>query len=248
MPYYALAAAGEYVIDIAGAPVGRIEGVLETSRGVRLVVARAFTRGSFSVLEGVELTGREVDARGVAWHRIGNSMEAVLGRGSLRREMGRLVADPFPAPFGAPQPDGDVERELRDALEQDWLTKGARVETSVVHGVAVLEGLIGTVGGKVAAERLARTTAGVWDVINRLFSDEELLAVVRSAVRRAGNAADVVHDVRVAGGEVRLTLLPDSALPDPSVEDVRQARLRAAVLAVPGVRGVVFDRVGSGDT
>ena len=37
-----------------------------------------------------------------------------------------------------------------------------------------------TVAGKLVAERLARTTAGVWEAKNRLVSDEELAALARS--------------------------------------------------------------------
>jgi hypothetical protein len=218
------------VLDAEGIAVGRIDSVLRSASGVRLVMARAFSRGGFIACLADRIAQTESDAFGLVWHTLAIGIEELTEGGVYRREMGRLVRDPFPAPYGATRPDDVVLTDVRAALDEDALTRNAELTVRVSHGVAVLSGWIDTVGGKVIAERIARVTPGVWDAVNRLTSDDELLGALRSGVRRAGGIADSVQAVRVQRGAVRLTLLPGG-------ESAAEA-LRAACLAVPGVREV----------
>jgi hypothetical protein len=157
-------------------------------------------------------------------------VEEVARNGVFRRELGRLVRDPFPLVFGVARSDDVTQAELRAALTEDALTREAEIDARVTHGVAVLAGWIPTVGGKVVAERIARTTPGVWDAVNRLTSDDELVGAVRAHVRRAGAIADVIQDLKVERGTVRITLLPGGA-------DAWNEMRRVAG-EVPGVRTV----------
>ena len=177
-----------------------------------------------------DVVSRETDELGLVWHTLGVSPQDVARAGVYRREMGRLVKDPFPLPFGAARPDGEAETALRAALAEDPLTRAAVIETRVSRGVAILAGWIDTVGGKVIAERIARLTAGVWDAVNRLTSDDELVGAVRRSVRQAGSIADVVQDLVVRRGSVRLTLLPGG--------ESAAERLKAVCQGEPGVRSV----------
>ena len=208
--------------------------MLSSASGVRLVVARAFSRAGYVVCPAGDVTRSETDARGLVWHTVRTGIDEIARAGVYRREMGRLVRDPFPMPYGAPKPDDVVAHDLRGALSDDALTSDAEVDVYVRHGVALLEGWIGTVGGKVIAERIARTTPGVWDAINRLTSDDELVGAVRAHVRRAGSVADAIQDLKVVRGTVRITLLPGSTGPT--------AELENAALEVPGVRSVELTR------
>ena len=227
-------APGDYVLDSSGAPVGRVESVLSSASGVRLVVARAFSRAGYVVCKAADVVRTETDENGLVWHTVGRGVEEIVRTGVFRREMGRLVRDRFPMPFGASLPDEVAEADLRGAFANDALTRDGEVEVRVKHGVAVLEGWIGTVGGKVIAERIARTTPGVWDAVNRLTSDDELVGAVRAHVRRAGAIADVIQDLKVARGTVRITLLPNV--------DAAPAELERVTREVPGVRGFELAR------
>ena len=84
------------------------------------------------------------------------------------------------------------------------------------------------------AERSARTSAGVWDAVNRLVSDDELVGAVRAHVRRAGALADAIQELRVEHATVRITLLPG--------RDVDSDALRRVAAEVPGVRAVELAR------
>jgi hypothetical protein len=67
-------------------------------------------------------------------------------------------------------------------LAADPLAEDGEIDLRVRHGVAVLDGWVRTVASKVQGERLARTTPGIWEARNRLFSDEEVTALVRARV------------------------------------------------------------------
>ena len=215
-----------------GTAVGRVESVLSSASGERLLIARAFSKGGYVVVARSDVASTEADGDGLTWHTLSLDGAEVASRGVFRRSLGRLMPDPFPAPYGQPRPDDEAEAELRATLRDDPLTREEEIEPRVRHGVAVLEGLIGTVGGKVVAERLARTTPGVWDALNRLHSDEELLSAVRVAVRRAGAIADAIQDVSVARGVVTVSLLSETTAA------VERAEIERACRTVPGVRAV----------
>ncbi len=224
---------GDYVLA-GDEPVGRVESILHAASGDRLVIVRAFTRTSYVVAVASDIARSEHDAAvRLTWHTLAVSLETLLGRGTFRREMGRLVRDPLPHVWGASRPNDVVQAELRVDLEQDPLTRDSELLVRVSRGVAVLEGWIGTVGGKVVAERLARTTPGVWDAVNRLASDEELVGAVGPRLRTDPEVAAAVGAVAIRLGQVRVSLLPG--------KDVSPDRVEALCLAVPGVREVIID-------
>jgi hypothetical protein len=229
-----VSAPGDYVLDSRGVAVGRIESVLTSASGVRLVVARAFSKYGYVVCARSEVALSQTDPRGLTWHTLSVTADAVARAGVFRRELGRLVKDPFPMPFGAPRLDGEAQAELTAALAEDPLTGDGDIAAHVSHGVAVLEGWIPTVGGKVIAERIARTIRGVWDAVNRLVSDDELVGAVRAHVRRTGSLADAIQELKVERATVRITLLPG--------HDGHSDALRRAAAEVPGVRAVELAR------
>jgi hypothetical protein len=92
---------------------------------------------------------------------------------------------------------------------------------------------VGTVGAKIVADRLGRTTAGVWEVVNRLVSDEELVAAVGSQLRGDPRTAAAVRGVTVELGRVTLAVAGAGQEPD-------ERALRRLREAVPGVRSVSF--------
>jgi len=225
---------GDYVLA-GDEPVGRVESVLHAASGDRLVIVRAFTRTSYVVAVTSDLARSDYDGdMGLTWHTLAVPFETLLARGMFRREMGRLVRDPLPHVWGASRPDDVVQAGLRADLEQDPLTRDSELSVRVSRGVAVLEGWIGTVGGKVVAERLARTTPGVWDAANRLASDEELVGAVGPRLRTDPEVAAAVGTVAIRLGQVRVSLLPG--------KDVSPDRVEALCRAVPGVREVTVDR------
>ncbi len=206
--------------------------VLELASGTRLVIARAYSRGSFVVATTAELAGTETDSEtGLRWHILGVTPETLAARGVFRREMGRLTRDPLPTMFGSPRDDAEAAADVQQALAEDGMTRDGDITVRVQQGVAVLEGGLGTVGGKVAAERLARTTPGIWDAVNRLVSDEELGALVRGRLRVEGLVADGVQDVAAHGSVVEVTLLPGYGR---LADDVRRV-----CADVPGLRELV---------
>src|SRR5205823_4239201 len=91
---------------------------------------------------------------------------------------------------------------------EDPLTAHSDLTVRVAHGVAVLDGWLRTMAGKLVAERLARTTPGIWEAKNRLVSDEELAALARSRARADPRLAGALTHVTADLGRltVRLTL------------------------------------------
>jgi osmotically-inducible protein OsmY len=219
--------------DPAPTPAGRIQRVLAARSGSRLLIARAFVPGSFLVAAAADVVSTTTDDRiGLRWHRLRPALAELLAGGSYRRTAGQLVPDPVPAPAPPPLDDSRAAQVLSRDLAEDPLVSGADVHVYVRHGVALLEGWVGTVGAKLVANRLGRTTAGVWDVVNRLVSDEELVAAVGSQIRADPRAA-AVRGVSVELGRVTLTVADTSRESDERVLH----RLREAV---PGVRSVSF--------
>jgi len=225
---------GGYVLA-GDEPAGRIESVLHAASGDRLVIVRAFSRTNYLVGMASDIGHSEHDAdMDLTWHRLAVPIETLLARGTFRREMGRLVPDPHPHVWGAARPDSVVEADLREDLKQDPLTRDGELVVRVSRGVAVLEGWTGTVGGKVVAERLARTTPGVWDAVNRVASDEELIGALGPQLRTDPLVAAAVGAVAIKLGRVRVSLL--------LVKEVSPGRVEALCRAVPGVRDVIVDR------
>ncbi|HEX2516535.1 MAG TPA: hypothetical protein VH257_17660, partial [Chloroflexota bacterium] len=68
----------------AVAPVGEVERVLETSRGPRLLVVRAFAPARYVVLAGEEVDGLEEAGEGevsLRWVTVRIPVDAIVGRG-----------------------------------------------------------------------------------------------------------------------------------------------------------------------
>ncbi len=227
----------------AVAPVGEVERVLETSRGPRLLVVRAFAPARYVVLAGEEVDGLEEAGEGevsLRWVTVRIPVDAIIGRGTFRREMGRLRPDPL-APGPPPVPDdARCQALLAAALRADSLVSlgDADVALRVRHGVAFLRGWVRTVAGKVQAIALARGTSGIWAARGALHSDEEIGAGVRAALRAQRDVAAVVGGYRIDLGAVVLSLLPEAP------PEVTERALRAAQGA-PGVRSAVAGTVSA---
>jgi hypothetical protein len=223
------------------APVGRVDGVLSTSRGVRLVVERASAPGTFVVLDGAGLapgepvSGPDAPETEPRWEVTAVRPEELSAGGVFRRVLGRLQAVPPASAGGAgvagapPADDAATRESLAALLRADPLLAGSEVQLSVLHGVARLTGWVPTVATKVQAYHLARTAPGVWAATTRLASDEETRLVVRDALRARPDLAEAVGGVEVDLGVVTVVLLPDAspALTAPILE---------LVAGVPGVR------------
>src|SRR6266542_333637 len=156
-------------------PLGRVDSVLGARSGTQLVVERAFQPGRFTPLaaERVEVSDYDPEAD-LRWHVVGIDAAAAARLPVYRRALGRLTPDPLQVISPAPGDDAATTQSLAAILASDPLVGMAETRVRVTHGVAVLTGWVQTVGAKVAADRLARTSPGVWDVKNRLVSDEEL--------------------------------------------------------------------------
>jgi hypothetical protein len=248
----ALVRAGDLVVTASPVqPVGKVERALETSRGLRLLVERAFAPRSYVVLPGEDVLAVETEAAtGLRWvvSRLGPA--ALLGAGAYRRELGHLRPDPFPGAPGAPGApagppaldDGAARRALAAALRADPLIAGeggSEVTVRVRHGVAVLEGWVRTVAAKVQAYRLARAVPGIWEARSRLASDEETRVCVGDALRARPDLAESVDGVEVDLGAVVVRLQPGAS---PAVI----AGILEAARAAPGVRTVAASPATAG--
>jgi hypothetical protein len=236
-------AVGDLVISAPPVePVGVVERILPTSRGLQLLVQRAFAHDSYLVLPATGVAAVEDDLTfGLRWIVARGRVADLIAAGMFRRALGRLRPDPFPASRpGQPAvvdgvDDVGAARSIDLALAAHPLTGGSDLTVRVRYGVSVLEGWVPTVAGKVQADRLARTTPGIWEVRNRLMSDEEGRVLVRDALRARPHVAAAVADFRMALGRVVVELLPDA--PVAVEEEVRQA-----VSAVTLVRQASVER------
>jgi hypothetical protein len=228
--------AGDYVLADDGAPVGRVESVLRSASGDRLLIARAFSRGGYLNAPVSEIGRSEDDPKlGLRWHSLCVPVQTLLSRGIFKRVMGRLVPDAYPSAFGSPRDDAEARADVLAALANEPLTREIGLNVHVRHGVAILEGIIGTVGGKVVAERIARVTPGVWDAVNRIVADEELSGAIRARLRLDGRLAAAIRDVSVKQGEITLDLLPHA-----QADEVLRRDLIDAIQATAGVRRTIL--------
>lgn len=220
-------------------PVGTVESVLATSRGLRLIVERAFAPNSYVVLPGesvdaVDVEGDQTPAQepcAVRWVVTHRQPADLMAAGVFRRVLGRLTPDPLPAPALPTPDDRGARAQLEQSLVNDPLTAGGDLVVRVRHGVAILDGWLHLVAGKVQADRLARTTPGIWQARNRLVSDEELRVVVRNALRALPGAGRLVADFRLELG--RAFVLIQGATTSADAEAARRA-----TSAVRGIRAV----------
>ncbi|HEU5317621.1 MAG TPA: hypothetical protein VFX49_16020, partial [Chloroflexota bacterium] len=89
-----MAAPGDFVRGADGAAVGRVESVLRSASGERILVARAFLRGGYAVLPASEVVAEEKDGEGLNWLTLDAGVGAVEVRGTFRRALGHLTPDP----------------------------------------------------------------------------------------------------------------------------------------------------------
>jgi hypothetical protein len=192
-------------------PAGKIESVLAARGGDRLLIERAFSPGTYASVLVTQVASTEEDAAaGLRWHRLQLTWAALARTGVYRRTMGRLTPDPQPVTLPPQVDDAAALASLRQALRDDPLTADGEISALVVHGVAFLAGWVRTVGAKVVAERLARTTPGIWEAKNRLLSDEELAAAARRWVRANPLLLAATERVRVDLGRVTLHVRRDA--------------------------------------
>jgi osmotically-inducible protein OsmY len=134
--------------------------------------------------------------------------------------------------------DHDVQIDLEGRLL--WYRpaggRPAALEVRVENGVVTLHGVVPTERDRIAAERIARDTPGVWDVVNHLVSDEQIERAVGEALR--SDPATAAHAARITYS----SLAGHVALIVPAGID--QAAVERVVRAVPGVRGVTFQSSG----
>ncbi|HEV2124316.1 MAG TPA: BON domain-containing protein [Chloroflexota bacterium] len=225
---------GDFFLSADDLPVGRLESALNAASGVRLLIARAYAPRAYVYTRHTDVRRSTDDpVTALRWHELEISAEELLRRGTFLREMGRLSRDPFPSPPRTPPDHKAAAAEVGRALDEDPLTTGSEIAAMVQHGVAVLDGWLDTVGGKVAADRLARTTPGIWDAVNRLYSDEELNAAVRTYLRSRVELAPAIQDVKVTSGRVTITVIRDASMLEQAAQHIR--------VAVPGIRAITVE-------
>ncbi|MDQ3703036.1 MAG: BON domain-containing protein [Chloroflexota bacterium] len=228
-------------------PVGTVDSVLATSHGVRLVVERAFAPGTYVVVPGESVSAVRVDAEepgapgatAVRWVIARCRPEDLSARGVFSRVVGRLT--PFPLAAPAPTPildDRAAALQLEQVLRDDPFTAAGGLTVRVRYGVAILDGWLRLAVGKVQADRMARATPGVWQVRNRLISDEELRSLVQNVLHALPGASSQVTDVRLELGHVIVRLRPPL---EASGEPPAGEAVRAATGAVAGVRSVELE-------
>ena len=216
------------------APLGRVDAVLHARSGGQIVVERAFQPGRFTPLPSERIAASEYDpTTDLRWHLVDLDAAGVARLPVYRRALGRLTPDPLQIIPPPPGDDAAVTRDLERFLSEDPLVGAADAEVRVVHGVAVLGGWVHTVGAKVAADRLARTTPGIWDVKNRLTSDEELAALARQRVLEDPAAAGAIERIASELGRLTVQVTADArALPEAFVQSLR---------SLPGCREVTMN-------
>lgn len=216
----------------ARAPAGKIESVLMANSGGRMLIERAFFPGRYVVAPVADVSATEYDAAAdLRWHHLRTELAEVIRRGVFRRELGRLTPDLLPSSAPPTPDDAAAMTSLRQAIDGDPLTGDGEITLRVARGVAVLDGWVRVVGAKLMAERLARTTSGIWEARNRLVSDEELRARVGDHVRSASSLATCVTGIEAMLG--RLTLVVRAQPEGTAAADAQ--RLRALV---PGLREI----------
>jgi len=90
-----------------------------------------------------------------------------------------------------PRSDAEIKKAIEDAFLYDPRLLSFKPEVKVEDGVATLTGTVGNLKAKMAAERDARNTVGVWRVRNLLkvrpnseVTDEQIAASIRKALDR----------------------------------------------------------------
>lgn len=134
--------------------------------------------------------------------------------------------------------DHDVQIDLEGRLL--WYRpaggRPAALEVRVENGVVTLHGVVPTERDRIAAERIARDTPGVWDVVNHLVSDEQIERAVGEALRSDPVTAAYAARITYSSLAGHVALIVPAGIDQAAVERV--------VRAVPGVRGVTVQASG----
>jgi hypothetical protein len=215
-------------------PVGKIDAVLHARAGDQLVIERAYQPGRFTSLPATQVIKTTDVPAGARWHEVDVDAAHLAQLPVYRRVLGRLTGDPVRLLPAAPPDDAAARQALLQAMREDPLTAGADLQVHVRHGVVFLSGTIASVGAKVIAERLARTTPGIWDARNSVISDEELSAVARSRALADPHLASVVEEIKVEGGGLYLRLR--------STAGPEALRAAVALIKLPGCNAMRIAR------
>jgi hypothetical protein len=223
-------------------PAGRVERRLPSKQSDRLLIERAFGRGTYlvaraaNVVDVVPLEPVE-GAAGARWLHLSDTLAALYAGGVFARATGYLTKLPYiPAPPPPPD-DARALAALEAALRDDPITAGGDLSLTVTHGVALLGGWTPDVGAKVHAERLARKTPGVWEAINSLLSDEELGALVRQRLLEDAGARSSVLSVSCQLGRVRVALAAGGASYAGRIKTMLETVSRVRAVAIEIERG-----------
>jgi hypothetical protein len=198
---------GDVVTDCGQTPIGTINAVIRPVSGVRLIVTIAGYHGRYVVIPAANLVGTVDPPIGSATRHVASGLRLdILGGGTYRREMGRLIKDlsridPFPFPLAGERDASDDRSRttVQHGLSRSRLTAGEPVAVDVWHGVVHLHGRIATDAGVIEAMRVAYGAEGVWHAVSTLISDEALGMHLRRHVR-GSDAAPSVAAVSVAHG------------------------------------------------
>src|SRR5262245_37792572 len=110
--------------------------------------------------------------------------------------------------------DATVTTTVKNRLAADPTTSAARINVDTSNGVVTLSGAVPTAAEKSEAERIARNTQGVTQVVNNItveqeaaptggtFSDATILANIKSQLVASGI---IGTNVDVKNGEVTIT-------------------------------------------
>ncbi len=161
----------------------------------------------------VKLTGEvasaaEMRRAGIdAWVLGASQVDSAGLRVSAAAQQGQLMKNKLGA-----KSDGDISKAVHDAAAYDPRVSAADLKVSVTSGTATLSGSVGSVGGKMAAEDLARHTFGVVSVKNdlaikphKLVSDGVLQRSVRSGLLWNPYTNFYALDAKVQAGKVTLS-------------------------------------------
>jgi hyperosmotically inducible periplasmic protein len=129
--------------------------------------------------------------------------------------------------------DATVTTTVRNRLAADPTTSAARINVDTSNGVVTLSGAVPTAAEKSEAERIARNTQGVTQVVNNItveqeaaptggtFSDATILGSIKSQLVASGI---IGTNVDVKNGEVTITGEVDNAQEKSRAEEIaRQA-------------------------
>ena len=135
--------------------------------------------------------------------------------------------------------DATVTTTVRNKLAAEPTTSAARINVDTSNGVVTLSGAVPTAAEKSEAERIARNTQGVTQVVNNLtvergesanggtFSDATILASIKTQLVANGI---IGTNVDLKNGEVTITGEVDSAQEKSRAEEI--ARQTSGVKSV----------------